>query len=211
MWHLLLPDLTPELVLTALENLTKSGNSWIPSRIGKAKSQVQTEILWRPIAASPSPVILRSRLRVAARAFACFVRTLVSELPACFLVLNVNDMGQWVNRLSSWSVEVIGEADCKEQFNNVHPATVLQHMKGAAAWLKQRRPWRATTLGWSIHKENKKLDRAGEAKKSTFDFLSMDALIELVHFPLLQDNIVLAAGEPWRRRGAIPMGGPFSA
>ena len=28
----LLPDLTPELVLTALENLTKSGNSWIPSR-----------------------------------------------------------------------------------------------------------------------------------------------------------------------------------
>ena len=84
-------------------------------------------------------------------------------------------------------------------------------MKEASAWLKQRRRWRATTLGWSIHKENKKLDRAGEAKKSTFDFLSMDALIELVHFSLLQDNVVLAAGEPWRRSGAIPMGGPFSA
>ena len=28
-------------------------------------------------------------------------------------------------------------------------------------------------------------DRAGEAKKSTFDFLSMDALIELVSFSLL--------------------------
>ena len=82
---------------------------------------------------------------------------------------------------------------------------------GASVWLKQRRRWRATTLGWSIHKENKKLDRAGEAKKSTYNFLSMDALIELVHFSLLQDNIVLAAGEPWCRSGAVPMGGPFSA
>ena len=34
--------------------------------------------------------------------------------------------------LSIWSVEVIGEADCKEQFNNVHPATVIQHTREAA-------------------------------------------------------------------------------
>ena len=53
-------------------------------------------------------------------------------------------------RLSSWSVQAIGEADCKEQFDNVHPRTVIQHMCDAAA---KRRRWRATTLGWNIHKE----------------------------------------------------------
>ena len=210
---------SPDSIFQAIQSLAKN-HAWplnnkarlaVLYLIGKAKSQVQTEMLWRPIAPSPAPVLSRSRSRVAARAFTCFVCTLVSELPACFLGLNLNDMGQWVNRFSGWSVEVIGEADCKEQFNNVHPATVVQHMKEASTWLKQQRRWRAATLGWSIHKENKKLDRAGEAKKSTFDFLSMDALIELVSFSLLQDNVVLAAGEPWRRSGAIQMGGPFSA
>ena len=210
---------SPDSIFQAIQSSAKS-HAWPLNNkarlallylIDKAKSQVQTEILWRPIAASPARVISRSRLRVAARAFTCFVRTLVSELPACFPVLNLNDMGQWVNRLSSCSAEVIGEADCKELFNNVHPATVVQHMREASAWLKQRRRWRASTLSWSIHNENKKLDRAGEAKKSTFDFLSMDALIELVSFSLLQDNVVLAAGEPWRRSGAIPMGRPLSA
>ena len=39
----------------------------------------------------------------------------------------------------------------------------------------------------------------------------MDELNDPVSFSLLRDNVVLAAGEPWRRGGAIPMGGPFSA
>ena len=117
------------------------------------------------------------------------------------LVLNLNDMGRWFNMLSTWSVEVIGEADCKEQFNNVHPKTVIKHMWEAAAWLKQRRRWRAATFGWSIHKEHKHLDRDGEAKKSNFDFLPLDCLIELVEFSLLTNNVVVAASEPWRRGG----------
>ena len=120
-------------------------------------------------------------------------------------------MGGWINKFGDWSVAVIGEADCKEQFNNVRPQAVIQHMREAAQWLRKRRRWRATTLGWSIHKDNKKLDRAGEAKKSTFDFLSMDELLDLVSFSLLSDNMVLAAAEPWRRSGTIPMGGPFTA
>ena len=101
-------------------------------------------------------------------------------------------------------------SDCKEQFNNVHPATIIQHMCEAAAWLKQRRRLCATTLGLNVHKQNIKLDIAGQTKKSTFDFISMDALIELAWFSLLQDNKVLAAGESWRCECAIPMGGPFS-
>ena len=164
--------------------------------IGKAKPQLHTEILWRPIAAAPSLIISRSRLCVAARAFTCFVRCLVSELPGCFLLLNLNDMGRWFNKLFTWFVEVIGEADCKEPFNNFHPRTVVKHMREAAAWLKKRRQWRASTLGFSIHKEHKHLDHAGEAKKSTFDFMSMEQLVELVEFSLLTDNVVVAAGEP---------------
>ena len=39
----------------------------------------------------------------------------------------------------------------------------------------------------------------------------MDQRIALVEFSLTSDNFVLAAGERWRRGGAIPMGGPFSA
>ena len=170
--------------------------------IGRAKSRTKVEILWRPIAAASSPIVSRSRLRVAARAYTCFLRTLVAELPCAFLVLGLNDMGAWVKRLGSWSPERIGEADCKDQFNHIPPALVVQHMSEAAAWLKARRRWRATTLGWSVHKESGQLDRAGPAKKGTFQIMPMDEL---------RDNVVLAAGELWRRGGAIPMGGSFSA
>ena len=39
----------------------------------------------------------------------------------------------------------------------------------------------------------------------------MDEPVSLVEFSLAQDNVVLACGAPWRRSGAIPMGGSFSA
>ena len=39
----------------------------------------------------------------------------------------------------------------------------------------------------------------------------MEELIELVSFSLLEDNMVVAGGELWKRTQAIPMGGPFSA
>ena len=115
-----------------------------------------------------------------------------------------------MNRLSGWSVQVIGEANSKEQLNNVHPQTLIQHMRDVAAcgMAAKATPLARHTLGWSIHKEIKKLDRVGEKKKSKFDFLSMDCLIELVEFSLLNHNAILAAGEPWRRGGTIPMGVP---
>ena len=84
-------------------------------------------------------------------------------------------------------------------------------MKEATAWLKVRRRWRAATLGWSIHKENHPLDCFGQAKKGAFHFMPMDKLVSLLEVSLTQDNVVLASGESWRRSGAIPMGGSFSA
>ena len=41
--------------------------------------------------------------------------------------------------------------------------------------------------------------------------ISMAALTSIVEFNLTQDNVVVAAGDLWRRAGAIPMGGSFSA
>ena len=99
--------------------------------IGKAKSSIRVEILWRPITAASSPIISRSHLRIAARAYTCFLRTLVSELPTAFLVRNLNDMGSWVRKLGSWSPQCIGEAGCKEQFDHVPPS--VNHMREAAA------------------------------------------------------------------------------
>ena len=179
--------------------------------IGKAKSQVPAEVLWRPIAAAAAPVVSRQKLRAAARAFTLFVRTLVAEIPGSFLTLRLKDMGAWLQKLGKWGAEFIGEADCKEQFNVIPPSSVLQHMRDAAIWLTTRRRWRATTLVWSIHKTNKSHDRAGEGKRGTFHVLSMNDLISLVEFSLSQDNVVVAAGELWQRTGAIPMGGSFSA
>ena len=45
-----------------------------------------------------------------------------------------------------------------------------------------------------------------QAKKSTFDFLSIDDLVELVEFSLSQDNVVSVAGELRLRAGAIHIG-----
>ena len=55
--------------------------------LGKAKSLLKGTILWRPIAAIVQPQIQRFYLRNAARAFTLFLRLLVEEITASFLVL----------------------------------------------------------------------------------------------------------------------------
>ena len=151
--------------------------------IGKAKSQVHIEVLLHPIAAAPSHIICRRPLRAVVRALTCFVRCLVSPLQGCFLVLSLNDIGRWFNTLSTLCVDVIGEAHCKEQFNIVHPRTFFKHMREVAAWLKERQRWHASSLGFSIHKDHKHVDRAGEAKKSSFNTMSMTNLSTSLTFP----------------------------
>ena len=98
---------TTQSILHTLQSQAQ-GNGWPVNAearlallylIGKAKSRIHIEILWPPIAAAPSPIIARSCLRVAARAYTCFVRTLVAKLPTAFPVLNLLDMGAWVQQL----------------------------------------------------------------------------------------------------------------
>ena len=58
---------------------------------------------------------------------------------------------------------------------------------------------------WSIHRDCKALDRAGKAASASLWHLSHEELESLVRFSLR------CAESLWKRSGAIPMGGSFSA
>ena len=127
--------------------------------IGKGKSLSKPVITWRPICGNCAPVIPRWRLRIAARAFTCFLRFLSKEVTGCFLHLSIQDVAGWLDDLNSSGCTVIGEADCKDQFNRILPRDVLKHLDDATEWLRNERQWRATQMFWSIHKFDKCLDR----------------------------------------------------
>ena len=78
-------------------------------------------------------------------------------------------------------------------------------------WLAKKCRWSAQVLVWSIHRDNKTLDRAGMGTSSRFTHLLHQDLENLVYFSLLIDTYTQASGHLWSRTGAIPMGGPFSA
>ena len=91
-------------------------------------------------------LIPRWKLRIAARAFTCFLKTLSQEISGSFLHLSIQGVAQWMTDLNSWNCTVIGEADCKDQFNRNLPADVLQHFDAATQWLRSQRGWRATQM-----------------------------------------------------------------
>ena len=140
-----------------------------------------------------------------------FLRLLTEEICASFVVLKITDLQPWIHGLSDWECEVIGEADLSSQFNRVHPLSVMANFFAAAKWLAKKRRWKAQEMVWSIHRDNKQLDRAGVGTTSRFVHCSHEALGNLVYFSLLTDTHSQASGMLWSRRGATPMGGPFSA
>ena len=71
--------------------------------------------------------------------------------------------------------------------------------------------FRSSELTWSIHKDHRRLDRAGKACAQGFRYVTHEDLIRLVEFDLTSNNRCTAAGQVWERDGCIPMGGPFSA
>ena len=79
--------------------------------IGKAKSLLKGQWLWRPIAAYPEPLIRKLDLRTAARAFTCFLKHLIQEVPNSFQVcgLTMSPPGSpgWGNKIfptsQSWT------------------------------------------------------------------------------------------------------------
>ena len=206
-------------IQTALHDIIKK-NKWPVNTarslpllylLGKAKILTKGCILWRPIAAIVEPQLQRFFLRSAARAFTLLLRLLTKEICASFLVLKISDLHPWFHGLPDWGCEVIGECDCSGQFNNVTPASVMSDLGASVKWLAARRRWNAQELVWSIHRDNKKLDRAGKGTSSRFHYIAHRDLENLVYFSLLTDTYTQASGQIWSRTGAIPMGGPFSA
>ena len=107
--------------------------------LGKAKGLGKAAILWRPIAAASKPFVSRHTLRIAAHAFTCFLRTLVDTITASILVVNVSDISTWVQQRSDLGAECTGEADCKDQFNNVEPATTTRELQEASHYSQKMR------------------------------------------------------------------------
>ena len=168
-------------------------------------------MLWRPIAAASCPFVSRHTLRIAARAFTCFLRALCESITASMLVLRVSGVAPWVRTLSQWGVTCVGEADCKEQFNWIRPNITVRELQEASQFLYHKRRWGAEAIIWSIHRDCKELDRAGRAASSAFWHFSHEELTQLVQFSLTEDNQVWCAGAMWKRADTIPMGGSFSA
>ena len=179
--------------------------------LGKAKSLIKQCILWRPITAVVEPPIQRFFLRTAARAFTLLLNLLVQEITAPFLVLRIHDLQPWIHGLLEWGCTAVGECDCSGQFNNVTPQSVMSDLTESVKWLATKRRWNAQELVWSIHRDNKALDRAGMGTSSRFTHLLHQDLENLVYFSLLIDTYTNASGRVWSRTGAIPMGGSFSA
>ena len=160
--------------------------------IGKGKSLHLPAITWRPIYAVSRTIVPRFRLRLAARAFSCFLRVLSSEITGCFHHHNVHTIASWYTWLDTWSWTHVTETHCKDQFNNVNRALVVQYLHESTEWLKTKRQWRAPEMCWSIHKTDKSMDRVGKATNYNFSVISHAELVDLITFSLCSDNFSLA-------------------
>ena len=156
--------------------------------IGKGKSLHLPATTWRPSCAVSRPVVARYQLRLAARAFFSFLRILTSELTGCFQHHNIHSIAAWYEWLDTWSCDHIAEAGCKDQFHNVGPKLVVQHLKDNTEWLKGTRKWRAAHLCWSIHEIDKSMDRAGKATDYIFSVVTHTDLVKLIEFSLVCHN-----------------------
>ena len=210
---------TPDEVKKRLKKRVSAGG-WKPGvsarvslmyLLGKAKAMRKETMLWRPMAAASRPFVSRHTLRIAARAFTCFLRLLRESVTASILVLRVSDVAPWVRTLSQWGATCVHEADCKEQFNRIRPNVTVRELREASQFLYHKKRWGAEAIVWSIHRDCKELDRAGRAASSAFWHFSHEELTQLVQFSLTEDNQVWCAGAMWKRANAIPMGGSFSA
>ena len=65
-----------------------------------------------------------------------------------FLRLSVNDLSRWFHWAADNGFTAISELDCKEQFNNIPPDTVHEHLQASSKWLIAKRRWGAKDLVW---------------------------------------------------------------
>ena len=212
-------DATPEQVTSEIAKLvsSKGWNTNSKARmcalyiIGKAKSLIKLQWLWRPIAAYPEPQIRKRDLRTAARAYTCFLGHLIREIPNSFQVLRIHEVADWVAWANRKGLHCVAELDCKEQFNKVRPEWISTHLEQGIAFLSKRKRWRMKEVMWSVHHSTAGLDRAGMGTSKSFRYISHDRLSSYVSFELQVNNKCWSVGKVWSRDQCIPMGGSFSA
>ena len=66
-------------------------------------------------------------------------------------------------------------------------------------------------ITWPVHKDSKKMDRAGRANSTKFWFLTHERMTDTIMFEMQHNNYIRAAGDLWCTSGCIPTGSPFSA
>ena len=179
--------------------------------LAKAKSPRAGKWVFRGIFASPAPVLNGQQLRLAARSFTCMLRLLQREITHNFQCADIKQVAGWFRFISQKGAVSLTEMDCKKQFDNINPRAVLRSFKEASNWIYKKRRWRQVNVQWSVRKESAKLDRAGQATNTRFWCITHDLLSRLLKFELTENNMLQAVGTLWKREGAIPMGGPFSA
>ena len=105
----------------------------------------------------------------------------------------------------------INEEDCKDPFNNIHPDDLDSHLLEAGTWLFHHKRWHMKELTWSVHKDTKRLDRAGSGDSPEFWFLLNDGMTDTIAFEMNYNSLICATRNLWTRISCIPMGGSISA
>ena len=54
------------------------------------------------------------------------------------LWLSITEMGSWFHWCAENGFAAIAELDCKEQFNNIWPGTIEEHLNTGSEWLIAR-------------------------------------------------------------------------
>ena len=121
-------------------------------------------------------------------AFTPLLRTLISKISGGFLVLHINDVNHCFPRLSDWGCHVIVEADYSIEFNNIQPQDVTMTRSEAVTLLQKRRRWCAANTVWSIHRNNKNVDKAGTGTSYRFFHLAHTHLKNLMYFSPMADT-----------------------
>ena len=143
--------------------------------------------------------------------FTCFLNNLVREIPMSILRLSVTEMASRFHRCAENGFTAIAELECKDQFNNIEPGTIEEHLKADSEWLIARKWCRGKEVIWSVHHAHTKMDRAGKAFGGSFHCVIHDELVKIVSHELTNNNGCYSTGSLWARTNCIPMGGPFSA
>ena len=150
-------------------------------------------------------------MRTAARAYTCFLKHLITEIPNRFQVLKVNDVASWMEWVNQQGMKLVTELDCKEPFNKIQPGWVDKHMSEGIPFLTKRRRWRKAEVTWSVHHSFFALDRLGMGTNKQFRYITHQERTRYVSFELQKNNKCWAVGQPWSRGKCIPTGGCFSA